>query len=295
MTTTGGSHSTTFDPYPYWSTILLKCGEDLLALPARMGGMGLVNPVSSSQHVFNASLQLTSPLVSTIASQDQNQRVDIGRVMEIKASIRQSNQKYWLQKSRNVCDQLSPQLKHYVDLTKEKVPLHGSPYFLWMIIVFPFTRVHLVMQYAFVMAGNCQILLPNVTVALPFLLIMPMICPMGGFPKIRHNEFRDITASLLSEVCHNVATELPLQPLSGESMTYQTAVSTNDARLDIHARGFWSAVQDAYFDVRVFFFHPNALSNSSGTIPAKYTKHENIKKRAYGQHVQDVEHGVLLL
>ncbi len=34
-----------------------------------------------------------------------------------------------------------------------------------------------------------------------------MICHMGGFPTIRHNEIRDITASLLTEVCHNVATE----------------------------------------------------------------------------------------
>ena len=94
--------------------------RDLLALPVRMGGMGLVNQVSSSQHVFNAFLQLTLPLVSTIASQDQNQTVDIGRVMKIKASIRQSNQKHWLQKSRYVHDQLSPQLKHLVDLAKEK-------------------------------------------------------------------------------------------------------------------------------------------------------------------------------
>ena len=38
----------------------------------------------------------------------------------------------------------------------------------------------------------------------------------GGFPSIRHNELQDITAALLSEVCHNVRTEPPLQPLSGE-------------------------------------------------------------------------------
>ena len=38
--------------------------RDLLALPVRMGGMGLVNPVSSFQRVFFTSLQLTSPLVS---------------------------------------------------------------------------------------------------------------------------------------------------------------------------------------------------------------------------------------
>lgn len=42
-----------------------------------------------------------------------------------------------------------------------------------------------------------------------------MVCHMGGFLTIRHNEIRNITASLLTEVCRNVVTEPPLQP-SGE-------------------------------------------------------------------------------
>ena len=118
-----------------------------------------------------------------------------------------------------------------------------------------------------------------------------MICPMGGFPTIRHNELRDITDSLLSEVCHNVATEPRLQPLNGESMTHRTAITTDYACLDIRVRGFWSFAQDAHFDVRVF--HPNVSSNCSGSLSATYKKHENLKKRAYGQRVRDIEHSVL--
>ncbi len=49
-------------------------------------------------------------------------------------------------------------------------------------------------------------------------------------------------------------------------------------------------MQDAYFDVRVF--HPNAPSNSSGSIAAAYKKHEDIKKRAYGQRIREIEHSV---
>ena len=41
-------------------------------------------------------------------------------------------------------------------------------------------------------------------------------CAKGGFPSIRHNEIRDVTATLLSEVCHVVSTEPHLQPLNGE-------------------------------------------------------------------------------
>ena len=117
-----------------------------------------------------------------------------------------------------------------------------------------------------------------------------IIYPKGGFPTIRHNELRDVTASLLSEICHNVATEPRLQPLSGESLTHHSAITSDDARLDIRARGFWSAAQDAYFDVRVF--HQNASSNRSVSLSAAYKKHEDIKKRAYGQRVREVECGV---
>ena len=79
-----------------------------------------------------------------------------------------------------------------------------------------------------------------------------MVCPFGGLPTIRHNEVHNLTASLLTEVCYNVATELSLQPFTSETFSLASANTTNDACLDVKARGFWSRSQDAYFDVRVF-------------------------------------------
>jgi len=38
-------------------------------------------------------------------------------------------------------------------------------------------------------------------------------CLKGGFPSIHHNEVRDFTAELLSEVRHSVEVEPHLQPL----------------------------------------------------------------------------------
>ena len=48
-------------------------------------------------------------------------------------------------------------------------------------------------------------------------------CPTGGYPTLRHNELRDLTANLMSEVCHDVCIEPPLQPLTGESMNLASA------------------------------------------------------------------------
>ena len=72
--------------------------RDLLALPIRLGGMGITNPVSTSQRNFEASMRLTSPLVATIATQDLDRLVDISEVLEAKASIRRSNREHQAKK-----------------------------------------------------------------------------------------------------------------------------------------------------------------------------------------------------
>ena len=117
-----------------------------------------------------------------------------------------------------------------------------------------------------------------------------MTCHMGGIPTIRHNEIRDLTASLVTEVCHNVSIEPLLQPLSGELLSHRSANTQPNARQDICARGFWSAGQDAFFDIRVF--HHYASRNHSTTTAAAYRKHETAKKREYAQRIREVERGV---
>ena len=64
-------------------------------------------------------------------------------------------------------------------------------------------------------------------------------CPKGGFPSIRHNEIRDLTANLLSEVCSDVSIEPDLQPHTGEGFALSTTNTQDNARLDIAASGFW--------------------------------------------------------
>ena len=66
-----------------------------------------------------------------------------------------------------------------------------------------------------------------------------MSCPTGGFPSIRHNEIRDLTAKVLTETCHNVGIEPPLQSINDEHFRHKTANSENGARLDIAADNFW--------------------------------------------------------
>ncbi len=109
-----------------------------------------------------------------------------------------------------------------------------------------------------------------------------------GFPAVRHNEVRDITASMLTEVCHGVTIEPHLQLLSDEPMTYRSAITEDGARLDVAMYGFWGGrFEKAFVDVRVF--NPSALSNLLSSLSATYRKHEQEKRRHYNQ--RDVEHG----
>ena len=62
------------------------------------------------------------------------------------------------------------------------------------------------------------------------------------------------------------------------------------ARVHIRAKGFWNGSQDALFDVRVFY--PKASTNRSSNLLSVYKRHQQAKKREYGQRIRDVERGV---
>ncbi len=77
-----------------------------------------------------------------------------------------------------------------------------------------------------------------------------------------------MTATLMSEVCHNVKIEPGLQPVTGEQFEHRTANREDGARLDIVAQSFWGRDrQSAFFDVRHLATatppRPNAIEKMS--------------------------------
>ena len=70
-----------------------------------------------------------------------------------------------------------------------------------------------------------------------FMIDQSMICKLGGFITQRHNELRDLEAGFLSVVCSDVEIEPVLQDISGKHLN-RGSNKAQDARLDIHARGF---------------------------------------------------------
>ena len=114
------------------------------------------------------------------------------------------------------------------------------------------------------------------------------ILSQGWLPSIRHNEIRDLTATLLTEVCSQVAVEPELQLVSQQD--YPASANIQDgAPLDIAMNGFWGGRSERCF-VDVGVFNPLAASNVSSSLASCYRRHENIKKRAYAQRIREEEH-----
>ena len=106
-------------------------------------------------------------------------------------------------------------------------------------------------------------------------------CCRGGHVIKRHNKIRNVTATLLQEVTHNVRTEPILQPLTGEVLRGRCANTEDAGKVDVKCTGFWNVHQDAFLDVRVF--NPLASSNRNKPIKTVYQYHEKERRRVYDQ------------
>ncbi|XP_057290771.1 uncharacterized protein LOC130613444 [Hydractinia symbiolongicarpus] len=60
-------------------------------------------------------------------------------------------------------------------------------------------------------------------------------CKKGGLVTLRHNEIRNITADLLKEVCKDVRVEPSLLEINGERFQQRMANDGNESRLDVSA------------------------------------------------------------
>ena len=261
--------------------------REVLALPARLGGLGMANPCHEAAREHASSIKVTSPLVEQIMNQSHQLPED-----SLVNSLHQAAKSEKAKELTNIVDNLKQivprKTQRALDLAQEK----GSS--LWLTVL-PLQelgfnlnkgefRDAIKLRYDWPFDD-----IPSACVCgETFTVDHAMICKRGGFVIQRHNELRDLEADLLSIVCNDVEVEPILQDISGEQFN-SGSIKAKDARLDIHARGFWEPQSSAFFDVRVC--HPNAKSYKDQEIQQIYRIHENDKKRLYSRRVLDVEQG----
>ena len=110
-----------------------------------------------------------------------------------------------------------------------------------------------------------------------------MSCKKGGLVSIRQNDIRALTANILKVVCNDVEVEVKLIPLTGEQLQFRSAITRDEARLDIRARIFWVRGQEVFLDIRVF--DTNANRYPSATSPRCHEINEKDKKRHYNNRI----------
>ena len=267
----------------------LEIERQWLTLPAKMGGLGITVPSSESDFCFEATVKITAPIVALITLQD----IDVPTATQLTKSVKSTVNKDKLNRlgrqADNIYDQLSAPQRRLMDCSRERgasswvtaLPINEHGFFLHkgafrdaLCLWYGWKPPNLPLQFA---CGN------------PLLVNHAMVCHKGGYPTLRHNEIRDLSADLLKEVCHNTCIEPALQELSGESFQLRSANTEVGAHVNIRASGFWTPAQEAFFDVRGF--HPSAPLYWTKDLTTLYKQHKNVKKREYGERIREVERG----
>ena len=263
----------------------------LLALPARMGGLGLPNPASDADVSYRWSRNATRALVDRMFRRNER---PMSEVMEVQHDAFKANQRSKVRRLDELSvltkEQLSPRMRRAVIAAEEK----GSLSWLTALPLADFGfslskgEFHDALQLRY---GWTPPRLPSLCVCgNSFGIDHALSCSHGGYLGIRHNEVRDLLGELLDKTCTIVCLEPVLKPIDGEQLR-QSTNTADDARPDIKAGGFWSANRHdcAYFDMRVFY--PHARSNHHRTLEQLYRAQEQDKHRDYEDRVRNVERG----
>ena len=103
-----------------------------------------------------------------------------------------------------------------------------------------------------------------------------MDCKKGGFIHARHDNVRNLEASLLSEVCNDVAIEPRLMPVTEETFELRSSNFEDDSRLDVKARGFYRQGQVVFLMLELHILTQNQTNHN---LQRKYSWNTNRKRR----------------
>ncbi len=265
--------------------------RDIISLPAKIGGLGILNCTKIANLEYQNSIDATEQLSEAIYNQNLLFDQDDEKQHTVMKTIKKRKEEFFSELKDNIIGMQgqSAKLKRQLDLLSEKgasswltsLPLKECGYLLnkqeFQDAIS--LRYNLSLSTAN-RSGYCVCGQPND-------INHSLICKIGGYVSLRHNTVRDTVAELLSTVCKDVETEPNLLPVPNSLQLPHGTNRQDGARLDVSARSFWSALDRAFVDVRVL--HPQAQSNSSKGIAQMYKSHEISKKREYNQRVLDVE------
>ena len=191
--------------------------KQLISLPSCLGGRGIIDPCVSAAFQFDSSQRVTVPLVSIFLEQDPVFSVNVlNEYLVLKQEIYLENPC----RCGEVADTLHPLLPLELQHAREFAYLNGASSWL---TVLPLDEHGFSLHKGDFRDAVCLpygwplLHLPTeCACGTSFTVDHAFTCPHGGYPTLHHNDIRDITAQLMSEVCSNMVTEPTLQQVSNE-------------------------------------------------------------------------------
>ena len=218
--------------------------RELFSLPISLGGLGICDPHQASRNFYEFSRKLSRPLVDLILQQCDTLPHDVidSQYHLFENSLRLNIRIRWIEHSQFFLALLTIYVKLW-NAVRRRAHLHGCLLLRLHSMVLYFIRLTLCLRYGWSLPH-----LPSHCVCgKAFTISHALSCPYGAFPIIRHNDVRELTAKLMSEVCHDVQVEPHLQPLSGELLHHKTTKHEDNARVNIRAAGFWGCRHYRFF------------------------------------------------
>ena len=260
--------------------------RQIFTLPVRLGGLGISNPVLKADEQFSASMSITKELQTLIKDQEATLDKYNATLVHYNIGLHKSVIDDKLKaEATDIKEKLSEPAARSMSLAQEKgagawltvLPLQN----LGFVLNKEEFRDGLRLRYGWQIPG-----IPTYCICgMKNTIDHTLTCKHGGHLIFRHNRVRDTNAEFLREICHDVKTEPELMPIYCKDSIQGN--DTENARLDISARGLYGPLQKTMFDVRIF--HPNALTYRNRDVSSVYKQHEEEKRKKYEQRVIQIE------
>ena len=207
----------------------------LFALPAKFGGLGIINVTEICEREYENSRKVSAESVKNITNQIATNTIDAKKMQSIKNEIKVSKQQHHKAKLADIKSQLDFTMLKLLETILDKstsnwltaLPLKDQGFHLdkrsfWDAL---FIRCNIPLNK---LPSSC-------VCGSSFTMDHALIRKRGGVIAIRHNDIRDLTANLLTQVRHDVKVEPMLQPLTGESFVKKSTITDDEARVDVSA------------------------------------------------------------
>ena len=270
-----------------FGTSITTADRKILALPIRDGGLGIRTISDSADRNHKTSITLTKPLINSIIEQ----ATELPNKDEVKNAKTQAT----TITTTAANDYKKSVMESLSDPTKRSIEQIAQPGASSWLGAYPLKSQGMNLskeefQDALCLRYNKN--LKNLPAKCPcgatFTVTHAMNCKRGGFINARHDNLRDFVAQLLEKVCNDVETEPHLQPVAGQRFK-PSANTSDEARSDCRARGYWRPGQNSFFDLCIT--NADADSNKERTVAAVLRSREQAKKTQYNQRIMDIDHG----